>query len=99
MARRPAVTASSSSSLENCQRLIDQAGLAPRACPSATRLLREEYDENRQESEEETSLGDNPSDCPQCDKELKTKKSDWLDSRQALKIGQDRRGYRGRATP
>ena len=75
--------------LEKTQPLIDQAGLAPRknsACPSATRLLGEEYDEDREESEEETSLGDAPSDCPQCGKELKTKKKDWFDDRQTLKL-------------
>ena len=75
--------------LEKTQPLIDQAGLAPRknsAPPSATRLLGEEHDEDREESEEETSLGDAPSDCPQCGKELKTKKSEWLDSRQSLKL-------------
>ena len=55
------------------------------ASPLATRLLGEEYDEDREEGEEETSLGDDPSDCPQCGKELKTKKSEWLDSCQALK--------------
>jgi hypothetical protein len=44
--------------LEVSQHLINQAGLAPRgnACfLSASRLLGEEYDEDREESEEETS--------------------------------------------
>ena len=75
--------------LEKSQPLIDQAGLAPRnhsASPSATRLLGEEHDEDREESEEETSLGEDASDCPQCGKELKTKKSQWLDTRQALML-------------
>ena len=72
--------------LEKSQRLIDQAGLASGARRTATRLLGEGHDEDREESEEETSLGDDPSDCPQCDKELKTKKSQWLDSRQTLRL-------------